>query len=197
VFVPEDTQWIDALKQRDPAALSSVFEAYADKIYRLAVSLLHDEQSADGVVQDTFIKLIEHVDGFEGRASISTWLYRVAYNECMMRLRRQRPQLELDRLDDGEAFMPSNLTSWGDLPDVAVLEGEAAAEMRKAVEKLSPSLRTVFTLRDVEELSIRETAQILQISESAVKVRLHRARLQLREHLAGYFDDRASASPKS
>lgn len=194
--MPEDTQWIDALKQRDPAALSSVFEAYADKIYRLAVSLLHDEQSADGVVQDTFIKLIEHVDDFEGRSSISTWLYRVAYNECMMRLRRQRPQLELDQLDQ-EGFMPSNLTSWGDLPDAAILEGEAADEMRRAIEKLSPALRAVFTLRDIEELSIRETAQILEVSESAVKVRLHRARLQLREHLAGYFDNRASASPKS
>lgn len=195
--MPQDTQWIDALKQRDPAALSSVFEAYADKIYRLAVSLLHDEQSADGVVQDTFIKLIEHVDNFEGRSSISTWLYRVAYNECMMRVRRQRPQLQLDSLDDGEAFMPTNLTRWDEVPDTAILESEAVDEMRKAVEKLSPALQAVFTLRDVEELSIRETAQILEISESAVKVRLHRARLQLREQLAGYFDDRTSTSPTS
>lgn len=188
----DDTRLVEALKQRDPAALSELFETYADKLYRLAVNLLHDEQSADGVVQDTFIKLIEKVDGFEGRASLGTWLYRVAYNECMMRLRKQRPQVDLDAIDS-EGFMPVNVSAWDDLPDAAALGNEALAEMRRAVEQLSPTLRAVFTLRDIEELSTKETANILRISESNVKVRLHRARLQLREHLANYFDDRTNS----
>jgi len=191
--MPDDPQLINALKERDPTALSELFETYADKLYRLALNLLHNEQSADGVVQDTFIKLIKHIDNFEGRSSISTWLYRVAYNECMMRLRQQRPQVDLDAIDT-ENFMPANMSAWADLPDAAMLENEALAEMCRAVERLSPALRAVFTLRDIEELSIRETADILQISTSAVKVRLHRARLQLREHLAIYFDDHTNTT---
>lgn len=181
---------VAALKRRDPDALAAVFEAHADKLYRLAANMLRDDISADGVVQDTFIRLIERVDSFEGRADIGTWLYRVAYNECMMRLRRQRPHLELDAIDE-EGFMPANFSDWRDLPESAVSSSEAAAEMQQAIASLSPALRAVFLLRDVEGLSTQETAQALGLSESAVKVRLHRARLHLRERLAAYFDDYA------
>ena len=184
---------IAALKRRDPDALSQVFNDHADKIYRLAVSQLHDEQSADGVVQDTFMKLIEHIDSFEGRARIGTWLYRVAYNECMMRLRRQRPEVDLDSVDEG-AVMPENLTDWRELPDQMVSSSEAMDEMQRAIASLSPALRAVFILRDVESMSIQETATILEISTSSVKVRLHRARLLLREKLALYFSDQLSTT---
>jgi len=181
---------VDALRLRDPDALTTVFNTYADKIYRLAVSILHDEVQADGVVQNTFLALIKHVDGFESRASIGTWLYRVAYNECMGRLRKQRPQVDLDSMLD-EDIMPTTFVDWNTLPDAVLGSSEALAEMKTAIDKLSPNLRAVFTLRDVEELSTAETAEILGISQSVVKVRLHRARLALREHLAHYFEEYA------
>jgi len=185
---------VAALRQRDPDALTAVFERYADRLYRLAVSLLHDEQQADGVVQNTFMALIAHVDTFEGRASIGTWLYRVAYNESMMRLRRARPQVELEKLDEEEgAPMPTSLIDWCAVPEEVASSREAVAQMERAVDRLPPGLRTVFTLRDVDELSTRETAEILGISESLVKVRLHRARLALREQLAEYFEERVAA----
>lgn len=183
---PDDL--IQRLQQRDPEALTTVFETYADSIYRLALKTLHDEQEADGIVQTTFLKLIESVDRFEGRANIGTWLYRVAYNECMTRFRRQKPNVSLDALLDDD-LMPTNVTDWNNLPDQLLYSQEAREQMEQAIQKLSPSLRAVFILRDVEGVSTRETATILDISESAVKVRLHRARLFLRETLADYFQE--------
>lgn len=183
---------IAALKRRDPAALSALFEAYADKIYRLAAGMLRDEQQADGVVQNTFLALIKHIDRFEGRSDIGTWLYRVGYNECLMRLRRVRPEVELDE-DTEPDRMPASFTDWSIMPDALLDSAEAAGEMERAVASLKPELRAVFLLRDVDELSTAETARILSISESLVKVRLHRARLALREKLAAYFDERAQA----
>lgn len=183
-----DQDLLAALRRRDPEALAALFERYADRIYRLAVGLLRDEQQADGVVQDTFMALIVGIDRFEGRSQISTWLYRVAYNECLMRLRRARSQVEL--YDDGdEDVMPAALVDWRELPEEIVSGNEARAHLERAVAALKPELGAVFLLRDVEELSTRETAQALGISEALVKVRLHRARLALREQLAAYFED--------
>jgi RNA polymerase sigma-70 factor (ECF subfamily) len=182
----DDQKMLEALRDGDPQALSEVFELYSDRIYRLALSLLHDEQAADGVVQDTFMALIEHLDSFEGRSSIGTWLYRVAYNNCMGRLRQVRPQIDVE---DGDAGMPERFIDWQTIPETLMTGAEAMAQVEKALETLSPALRTVFILRDIEELSTEEVAQALDISISAVKVRLHRARLALREALSTYFEE--------
>jgi RNA polymerase sigma-70 factor (ECF subfamily) len=186
--VNEQGMLVERLRQRDPDALARVFEMQSDKIYRLAVSILRDEQQADGVVQDTFLKLIEAIDGFEGRSRLDTWLYRVAYNECLGRMRRAKPDVSLDDFLDGD-FMPDNFVSWEQVPDDDLRSEEAQREMQAAISTLPSILSAVFTLRDIEGLSTRETATILGISESAVKVRLHRARLLLREKLADYFQE--------
>jgi RNA polymerase sigma-70 factor, ECF subfamily len=102
----DETQLIEALRRRNMDALAIVFETYSDRIYRLAVSLLHDEQAADEVVQDTFLSLIEHIDSFEGRSRLGTWLYRVAYNHALGRLRRAKPQLDLDELENDSLPLP-------------------------------------------------------------------------------------------
>lgn len=183
---------VAALRQRDSQALTQVFELYADKIYRLAAGMLHDEAQADSVVQDTFLALIEHIDSFEGRSSIGTWLYSVARNECLHQIRRSRPQVSVDELLD-EDLLPENFASWEHVPDEILRGEEARLMMEMAIRSLSPALREVFTLRDIEGLSIAETARILHIGESAVKVRLHRARLTLREKLAGYFEEYSHA----
>jgi RNA polymerase sigma-70 factor, ECF subfamily len=183
---------INALKAGDTDALATVFERHSNQIYRLAVSLLHDEQQADGVVQNTFLALIKHIHTFEARSKLGTWLYRVAYNDCMMRLRQNKPQLDIDDLLDAD-IMPACILDWNTLPEATISSHEAIEQMDRAIQDLSPPLRAVFTLRDIEELSTRETADILDISESAVKVRLHRARLALREALASYFEEYANA----
>ncbi len=180
---------IAALRQRDPAALAEVFAAYSDKIYRLAVSLLHDEQTADGVVQDTFLTLIEHIQTFEERASLATWLYRVAYNHAQTRLRRQHPQVDVDDWDSDDLTLPAKLIDWNTVPELLLTGEEAMGQIMAAIATLNPTLRAVFVLRDVEELSTEATAEALGIQPGAVKVRLHRARLALREQLAGYFEE--------
>lgn len=186
----DSQQVLMALRRRDPQALAILFEQHADAIHRLALNVLGgDAQQADGVVQNTFIALIEHVEQFEGRARISTWLYRVAYNEALRRLRRARPQLALDDALDEDLPMPASLFDWRDLPEEALRQQEARAMMQAAIDALPASLRAAFTLRDVQEFSTREVAEILSISEAAVKVRLHRARLALREALSAYFEE--------
>lgn len=185
----EEQHLISRLQQRDSGALSQVFDEHADQIYRLAISLLHDEQQADGVVQETFLSLIKHIDRFEGRASIGTWLYRVAHNECMGRIRRAKPHTSIDDMSE---IMPDNFTSWETIPDRVMHSQEAIQQMDDAIATLSPALRSVFVLRDVEGLSTSETAEALEITESTVKVRLHRARLLLREKLANYFEEYVS-----
>lgn len=194
--MPDDSHLIDALKRREPDALATLFEQYADKIYRLALSLLHDEQQADGVVQNTFLALITHAADFEGRSSIGTWLYRVGYNDCLMRVRKQRPQVELDALDEPEA-MPTQFVDWAAVPEQIIESDEASTEMERAIQALKPDLRSVFILRDIEELSTADVAQILNLTEANVKVRLHRARLALRESLAGYFAERIHPAGKA
>lgn len=183
-----DQTLLTSLRQRDPAALATVFEMYADRLYHLAVSILQDEQQADGVVQDSFVALIEHIDSFEGRSQISTWLYRVAYNNCMQRLRRLKPDVDIDG-GDTAVIMPERFIDWQAAPEVLLSSDEIMYQVARAIETLSPSLKAVFILRDVDELSTDDTAKILDISAGAVKVRLHRARLALREALASYFEE--------
>lgn len=184
----DEKDLLQRLKDGDSNALEIVFDMYADKIYRLAIGILHDEQEADGVVQDTFLKLIQSIESFEGRSSISTWLYRVAYNESLQRIRRSKRNISLDVTLDND-FMPSNFAPWDEVPDRAFNSREALEQMQHAIDDLPQILKVVFTLRDVEGLSTAQTASIVNISESAVKVRLHRARLLLREKLANYFKE--------
>jgi RNA polymerase sigma-70 factor (ECF subfamily) len=187
---------VAALRARDPAALTALFEQNSNPLYRLAISLLHDPQAADDIVQMTFVALIQHIDQFDGRASIRTWLYRVAYNGCMQRLRAPTQDDDLDAWNEA-GFMPPTLIDWGALPEAVVSGQEAQRQLLQAISRLTPALRAVFTLRDSEGLSIRETAEALNMSEAAVKVNLHRARLILREQLTGYFGERAAGQVRA
>jgi len=188
-----EAELLAGLHARDERALAYAFETYADRLYRLALNLLQDEQQADGVVQDTFLTLLEQIDRFEGRSQVGTWLYRVAYNACLERLRAAKPTVDVETFDDRDLPLPTHLIDWGNLPDSLLSGQEALAQIRQAIEALPASLRTVFILRDVEGLSTEASAQILNLSAGAVKVRLHRARLALREALAEYFAEWSQA----
>ncbi len=184
---------LDALRSGDPQALAALFEAYADRIYRLALSLLRDPSAAEDIVQETFVSAITHLDRFEGRSSLGTWLYRVGYNASLdwLRRRKDEPLPPDEPGDESDAVpLPRSLVEWTLTPESRQAEGEVAAELDRAIGELSEGLRVVFLLRDVDELSTQETADALGLTEGAVKVRLHRARLALREKLADYFAER-------
>ena len=172
------------LRNREPDAFAYLFEHYSDKIYRLAISMLKQEAAAEGVVQDTFLRLIERLDQFEERSQLGTWLYRIAYNLTVDRLRKRKPELELgDEPEDGRLTAPVNLVDWQQWPENLLADAEVTAALDDAIAALPEKFRIVFILREVEGLSTQETAEITSLSPSATKVRLHRARLFLREHL--------------
>ena len=188
-----EQEMLVALRRRDPAAFGQLFETYSDKVYRLAVGLLENETEAEGVVQDTFIRLFERLDQFEGRSKLGTWLYRVAYNRCQDRLRKRQPvsPLAMDVDEDESMPVPTIFIDWSQVPERYLTEAEITAELDSAIATLPAKLKAVFMLREIEGLSTKECAEVLEISDSATKVRLHRARLLLREQLAAYFTELA------
>ena len=152
---------------------------------------MNDQQEAEDVMQETFISAFRALDRFQGRSQLSTWLYRIAYNAALMRLRKRRLPVEsLDaahETEDGELMPPRQLVDWTAPPDELLLSKEFRGKLDAALASLPESLRSVFVLRDIEGLSTTETAEVLGLTETNAKVRLHRARLALRERLAGYL----------
>ena len=181
------------MKAGDRAEFSRLVETYSSPIYRLALKILGDPQDAEDVLQETFIKAYRHLKEFEGRSSFSTWLYRIASNEAFMLLRRRHPEaVSVDedvQMPNGD-MQPMEITDWCCLPEEEFLTAESRDSLDHAIDALSPNLKVVFILRDIEALSVRETAEALRISEAAVKTRLLRARLQLREQLSHYYAER-------
>jgi RNA polymerase sigma-70 factor (ECF subfamily) len=156
-----------------------------------------NEAEAEDVLQETFLSAFKAIDSFEGRSGLGTWLYRIAYNASMMRLRRPDPytvSVEETLDTDGLVVVPSQLFDWCCLPEKDFESDEVRLELDMAVNELPETLKAVFVLRELEGLSTAETASTLKISEGAVKVRLHRARLWLRERLSDYFADVAQNS---
>jgi RNA polymerase sigma-70 factor (ECF subfamily) len=192
---PENTAGISLtlLRNGDRVQFARLVDAYSTPIYRLALKMLGNEQDAEDVLQTTFLKALQHIADFEGRSSLSTWMYRIAANEALMLMRRKRPSISLDEEpqdDDGEPGQPMQLADWGALPENELASVEAKRQLERAIRALPDKLRVVFLLRDIEGLSIRETGEALDLTETAVKTRLLRARLHLREQLSEYFGER-------
>lgn len=184
---------LEALRAGDRAEFARLVETYYTPIYRLALKMLAHEQDAEDVLQTTFLKALQHIGNFEGRSSLSTWLYRIAANEALMLLRRKRPEVSIDEDPDeaeGSLPMPEQFTDWCCLPEQEFATNEAKKQLDRAIQKLPEKLRVVFLLRDIEGLSIKETSEALNLTETAVKTRLLRARLALREQLSAYFSER-------
>jgi RNA polymerase sigma-70 factor (ECF subfamily) len=185
-----DHRLLERIRAGDKAACDDCVRVHSPGIYRLALRLMRDQSDAEDVVQETFLSAFKGIDRFDGRSGLGTWLYRIAFNAAMMRLRRKRPDVvPVEGTDDqeGEMPIPEALVDWCLLPEQELVNAEARAEMERAIGELPPKLRAVFVMRELEELSTGETAQALGLSEQAVKTRLHRARLLLRERLTGYF----------
>ncbi len=189
----EENFSLQALKSGDRAEFARFVETYSPFIYRLGMKMLNNPQDAEDILQETFIKAYRHLDNFDGRSRISTWLYRIATNEALMLLRKKRPDaISVNEPWDSESEEqePLQIVDWCCLPEGELMSEEARNYLDTAVDNLPAGLRVVFLLREIEGLSTRETADVLDLSEAAVKTRLSRARLRLREQLSIYFGER-------
>jgi len=187
---PAEQALIERLRAGDKAACAQCVDEHADGLYRIALRMMRNEAEAEDVVQEALLSAFRAIQSFDGRSSLKTWLYRIAYNAALMRLRRNEPvTVPVGEPDDDAETPPVELRDWCCLPEEEFESAAARAELERAIGELSPRLREVFALRELEELSTEETARTLGVTEAVVKVRLHRARLWLRERLAGYFSE--------
>lgn len=187
---PDEDTLVARAQARDPQAFAELVERYERKIYRLARHITGNDEDAEDVLQETFLKAYENLPGFQGQSKFYTWLVRIAVNEALMKLRKRRAGkvVSLDEtFDTGEETMAREIAVWEDNPEEQYSREELRRILDEAIDSLPPLYRTVFVLRDVDELSTEETAGVLGISIPAVKSRLLRARLQLRDKLTRFF----------
>jgi RNA polymerase sigma-70 factor, ECF subfamily len=180
---------VAAAKNGDVKAFEELVNRYERKIFRLTMNITNNREDAEDAMQDAFLKAYAHLKDFQGDSRFYTWLVRIAANEALMRLRKRRPnQVSLDEPIEGEEdLMPRELEDWGPSPEQRFAQTELADILSKVIDQLEPEFRVVFVLRDVENLSTEETAKMVGISIPAVKSRLLRARLKLRQKLNRYF----------
>lgn len=176
-------------REGDDEAYSALVDRYARNVYRLALNITQLQEDAEDVLQETFMKAYEHLGEFEGHSKFYTWLVRIAMNESLMKLRKRKwdRTVWLDEpIETGEDRVARDIAVW-DNPEQRYSKEELREILNKAIQSLTPPYRSVFVLRDVEDLSIEETARVLDLSIPAVKSRLLRARLQLRDKLTAFF----------
>ena len=186
------------INSKDENAFEEIINRYCDKIYTLALRITRDHHSAEEVLQEVFITLLKKINTFRGECKISSWLYRVTANASYMHLRSEKKYENDVSLEDyvpydenGTLMGRIKIKEWSDRPDKALLSKEAMEIIERAANELPEPYRVVFHLRDVEGFSNEEIVGVLGISVPAVKSRLHRARLYLRDKLSDYFYDRS------
>jgi RNA polymerase sigma-70 factor (ECF subfamily) len=180
---------VAAAKRGDAAAFEELVNRYEAKIFRLTMNITRNREDAEDAMQDAFLKSYAHLKDFHEDSRFYTWLVRIAANEALMRLRKRRPnQFSLDEPIEGDdGLMPRELEDWGPSPEQRFAQTEMREILSDVIDNLEPDFRVVFVLRDIEELSTEDTAKTLGISVPAVKSRLLRARLKLRQRLNRYF----------
>jgi len=189
----EESLLVEAARSGDIGAFESLVRRYDRNVFRIAQHITQNREDAEDVVQDAFLKAYQNLGQFQGQSKFYTWLVRIAVNEALMRLRRRRPERTVSIDEDvktEEDSMPREIADWSPNPEQLYTQSELKDILGKTIQGLPPSFRTVFVLRDVEGLSTEETASALELSVPAVKSRLLRARLQLRERLNKYFKRR-------
>jgi RNA polymerase sigma-70 factor, ECF subfamily len=188
--VRDDLDLVHATQAGDVSAFEELVERYDRKLLRIAEHITHNREDSQDAVQEAFLKAFQHVGDFREDSQFSTWLIRITVNQALMKLRKQRTAKEVsldeDFQADGDLF-PREVADWAPNPEDLYLESELREILIKTLKELRPALRAVFVLRDMEGLSIDQTAEVLELSPAAVKARLWRARLQLRELLNKYF----------
>src|SRR5512133_468842 len=191
--VSEELGLVRAAKAGDISAFEQLVHRYDRNVFRIAQHITQNREDAEDVVQDAFLKSYENLKNFQEQSKFYTWLVRIAVNEALMRLRRRRPErmVSLDEeVKTEEDSMPREVADWTPNPEQQYSQAELKDILQRTMQGLPSSFRTVFVLRDVEGLSTEETAEALDLSIPAVKSRLLRARLQLRERLTKFFKKR-------
>ena len=181
----------------DTAAFEQLVRQYDRQIYRTALHITQNREDAEDITQDVFFKAFQKLEQFQGNSKFSTWLVRIAVNESLMRLRRRKTSrtVSMDQdVETEEGAIPRDFAEWRPNPEQIFSQSELGDILRKTIAGLPPGFRTVFTLRDIENLSTEETAEALGLSVPAVKSRLLRARLQLRERLSRHFRQKKEES---
>jgi len=187
--VDPDLPLVDATRNGDVSAFEELVKRYDRRLYRIAEGITHSDEDAEEVVQMAFLKAYQNLNRFQGSAKFSTWLIRIAINESFMKLRkRQAAEKFIDYAveREGEAFLV-DVADWRPSPETLFSASEFREILINSLQKLTPALRAVFVLRDMEEYSLSETAELLKITSTTVRTRLSRARLKLREELSKYF----------
>jgi len=184
-----ELELVTAARAGDVAAFETLVNRYERKIFRLGMNITGSREDAEDVMQEAFLKAYEHLPDFQGNSRFYTWLVRIAVNQALMKLRKRRPnETSLDQeIETGEDSFFRDVEDWGPSPEERYRQAELQGILSEVIGDLDPSFRIVFQLRDIEELSTEETAEILKLSVPAVKSRLLRARLKLRQKLNRYF----------
>ncbi len=188
--VHPDLELVARVKTGDLAAFEKLMRQYERQIFRISLQITQNREDAEDIVQDTFFKAFQKIDQFQGNSKFYTWLVRIAVNESLMRLRKRKAQKTVsmdEEIQTDEGSIPRDFADWMPNPEQNYNQAELAEILRRTIQGLPPGFRTVFVLRDIDGLSTEETAQALKLSVPAVKSRLLRARLQLRERLSRYF----------
>jgi RNA polymerase sigma-70 factor, ECF subfamily len=195
--ISDDLDLVHASKNGDVRAFDQLVKRYDRRLFRIAQSVTHNKEDAQDAVQEAFMRAFQNLNQFRETSQFSTWLIRITVNQSLMKLRKQRAIREVSLDEDFQAdreILPMEVTDWAPNPEHLYLASELRDILIKVLEELSPLLRTVFVLRDIEGLSIDQTAEVLNVSHAAVKARLFRGRLQLREHLNKYFSKHTDLS---
>ena len=187
----DDAALLEGLRRRDRYACSCMLKRHAPRLYHLALQLTNDPDEAEDILQEAFIRSCDRIDDFKGLSSLGTWLHRIVLNTALMHLRRKKPDLVRSDVFDLEPadLSPGDMRVEQSEPVRELDSKELREQIEHAVLDLADTLRTVFVLREIEGLNTVETASALGITESAAKVRLHRARMALRESLAPYVNE--------
>ncbi len=186
----DDLALVHASKSGDVAAFEELVKRYDRKLLRIAQHLTHNREDAEDVVQEAFLKAFQHLDQFREDSTFSTWLIRIALNQSLMKLRKQRStrEISIDKdFQSEEDNLPIDVADWAPNPEELYRAAELQEILRKTLQELGPGLRVVFVLRDIEGFSLEQTTEALGLSLAAVKARSWRARLQLRERLSVFF----------
>lgn len=185
-----ETDVVRKAKKGDKEAFAELVTNYSERIYNLALRILRNREDAEDILQETFLTVLQKLDTFDGRSNFFTWIYRIATNASLMKLRKKR--LGFTELPENPDLGPRHeeriIVDWSQDPSFNIQNEEIKKIIDTAINQLSEIYRTVFILRDIEQLSIKETSKILNISEENVKIRLRRARMFLRDKISEYYE---------
>jgi RNA polymerase sigma-70 factor, ECF subfamily len=195
----DDLELVHACKRGDVTAFEQLVKRYGRRLLRISQTVTRNREDSEDAVQEALLKAFQNLAEFREDSQFSTWLIRITVNQSLMKLRKQRTHKEVSMDEDFQAdgdVLPLNVPDLAPNPEQLCWASELRDILVRTVEELRPILLTVFVLRDVEGLSIAQTAEVLNLSQAAVKARLWRVRLQLRERLNRYLDERTSLTPE-